>query len=237
MTTRAQTLMMNNYALLMEEVKQRIGWLNAILSGKIELPNAALQEFGFLQLRIICELIALACLTAHEDIPATRTKRLLEEWNATNILKRLEQLHPDFYPKPVSIRDIGPGRKHFDDITSGFLSKAELISLYARCSDLIHRGSVSKLLIPKSPWPLDKTEMTNWAQKIATLLRDHFIGHLGGETYLLCKMDNPINFNRVQVAFAGPVAQGETPPQPPPPPGSTILPGLHPSKPWKPGKR
>jgi hypothetical protein len=59
MTAKARLLMMNNYATLMEEAKQRIGWLNVLLSGKIPLPNAATQEFGFLQLRIICELIAL----------------------------------------------------------------------------------------------------------------------------------------------------------------------------------
>jgi hypothetical protein len=146
-------------------------------------------------------------------------------------------LHPDFYPKPVLVREIGPGRKHFDDVTAGFLSKGELISLYGRCSDLIHRGSISKLLIPESPWPLDNTEMTSWALKIATLLRDHVIGHLGGETYLLCKMHNPSDFNRVQVAFADAVAQGETPPQPAPLPRKVILPGLHPSKPWNQTKR
>jgi len=221
----------------MEEAKQRISWLNIVLAGKTGFPNVAVQEFGFLQLRILCELIALACLTAHGDLPDAKEKTLREEWNATKILKRLERLHSDFYPKPVSMRELGPGRKHFDDITSGFLSKADLISLYGRASDLIHRGSVAKLLTPKSPWPTDTTEITGWGQKICVLLSHHHIGHLGGETYLLCILENPSDFNRVQVSFAE--AQPTTP-EPLPQSNDrdkTILPGLHPSKPWKSGKR
>jgi hypothetical protein len=74
--------------------------------------------------------------------------------------------------------------------------------------------------------------MTSWANKIATLLSDHFIGHLGGETYIICKMENPNDFNRVQVSFAAPAAQDEISPQPQSPAPKVILPGLHPSKPW-----
>lgn len=229
MDHQAQLVMLDNYRLLMEETKQRIGWLNLILAGKLPLPNTALQEFGFLQLRIICELVALACLTAHGDLPAAREKRLHEEWNATQILKRLERLHHDFYPRPVISRTVAPGHTHFDDVTSDFLSKNELISLYVRSSELIHRGSVAKLLIPKSPWPLDNTELTGWGQKAATLLREHVIGRVGGDTYLLCKMANPEDSNRVQVAFAEAPSVTEQSPRPP-----TMLPGLHPSMPWNP---
>jgi hypothetical protein len=229
MDLQTRLVMLDNYRLLMEETKQRIGWLNLILAGKISLPNTALQEFGFLQLRIICELIALACLTAHGDLPAAREKRLREEWNATQILKRLEILHHDFYPRPVSSRRIARGHTHFDDVTSDFLSKKELVSLYVRSSELIHRGSIAKLLIPKSPWPRDNAELTSWGQKTVTLLREHVIGRVGGDTYLICKLANPDESNQVQVAFAEAPAEVEQSPRPP-----TMLPGLHPSMPWSP---
>jgi hypothetical protein len=233
MTTKAQLLMMNNYALLMEEAKERIGWLNILLSGTVNLPNIAIQEFGFLQLRILCELIALGCLTAHGDLPEVKGKALHEEWNATTILKRLQRLHPDFYPRPISVREIAPGQKELDDVTSGFLSKAELISLYGRSGDLLHRGSVSKLLIQKSPWPLDNSEITEWGHKIAKLLAHHAIGHHGGETYIICMMQNPDDFNRVQVMFADSRPEAhEQLSRSASRAEKTILPGLHPSKPW-----
>jgi hypothetical protein len=136
-------------------------------------------------------------------------------------------LHADFYPKPMITRQVAPGHTHLYDVTSGFLSKSELISLYGRSSELIHRGSISKLLTPKSPWPPDNKEMTSWGEKIATLLREHVIGRFGGDTYLLCKMANPDNSNRVQVAFAEAPSANESLPRPP-----TRLPGLHPSMPW-----
>jgi hypothetical protein len=237
MPTESQVSMMNNYALLMEEAKQRIDWLNILLSGNTGLPNTAIQEFGFLQLRILCELIALGCLTAHGDLAETKAKSFRDEWNATNILNRLQRLHAEFYPHPVSVRELGPGRKHLDEITSGHLSKSELISLYGRSSDLIHRGSVSKLLTPTPPWPPDNSELLQWGQKIVTLLSHHHIGHLGGATHMICLLKNQSDSNRVQVTFAealSPEAAAALPPLPHP--GPIVLPGLHPSKPWKPGK-
>lgn len=166
MIAATQNQIISNYAALMEEVKERISWLNVLLSGGLgSLPNPALQEFGFLQLRIICELIALSCLTAHGEIPETKGKRLQEEWNATNILKRLEHLHSDFYPKPINIVTNGPGDKHIEFIDSGFLTKADLISLYGRAGDLLHRGSIAKLLQPASPWPPNMDEIREWGQK------------------------------------------------------------------------
>ena len=231
MATKAQIQIIENYKALMEETKQRISWLNAIIAGKISLPNPAIQEFGFLQLRIMCELIALACLTAHGELPEVRSKRMRDEWNATNILKRLEQLHPEFYPLPVQVTDTGAGRKHMDVIKSGYLTKEELISLYARSSDLVHRGSISKLLLPDPPWPSDTDEIGDWGKKIASLLSDHLIGHHGGASYLICKMQNPNDFNRAQVALAQTMTEDE-PQTAPEPLQATILPGLHPSKPW-----
>ncbi|OKO78074.1 hypothetical protein [Bradyrhizobium sp. NAS96.2] len=200
--SRSQQQMIDNYSALMDEVKERIEWLNVLLAGSIKLPNPALQEFGFLQLRILCELIALACLTAHGEIPEVKGKRLHEEWNATNILKRLEHLHSDFYPKPITVTNPMPGHAHIDFVISGFLTKTDLISLYGRSGDLLHRGSVSKLLEPTLPWPPDMQEITEWGHKIVNLLRDHSIGHLGGQSHILCKLSNPQDFGKVQVAFA-----------------------------------
>ncbi|MBR0925737.1 hypothetical protein JQ561_03890 [Bradyrhizobium diazoefficiens] len=230
MKDKSQQQMLNNYRLLMEEVKQRTAWLNFLLDGKLELPNPAIQEFGFLQLRIICELIALGCLTAHGDLPEVNSRRLQDEWNATNILKRLEHLHPDFYPKPIVVTTLAPGRKHVDFVGSGFLARPELVSLYGRSSNLIHRGSVSKLLQPKSPCSSDLHEIEEWTLKIMNLLRHHTIGHHGGQSHMFCLMENPHEGNCVQVAFA--TALDGTSTEDPPSTTGTILPGLHPSKPW-----
>jgi len=136
---------------------------------------------------MLCELVALACLTAHGEITEAKAKSLQEEWNATSILKRLERLHVDFYPTPVAVNDEGPGRKHITPKNTDSLTKAELPILYGRCADLVHRGSIARLLKMKGPhWPTDTTEIIKWGQKLSNLLSEHWIGHLGGEKRKNC---------------------------------------------------
>jgi hypothetical protein len=229
MRPEIQNRMILNYRLLMEEVKNRIAVLNILLAGKTGLPNPALQEMGFLQLRMLCELVALACLTAHGEIPEAKAKSLQDEWNATAILKRLERLHADFYPTPIAVKDEGPGRKHITPKNTDSLTKAELPILYGRCADLLHRGSIARLLkLDRPHWPTDTAEIIKWGQKLSNLLSEHWIGHLGGETHLLCLLESEQGVN---VAFLAGMPD-EQPVQTPSHQGPVLLPGLHPSKPW-----
>ncbi len=59
---------MSLYANLMEEAKIRIDALNMGLNGSVVVPGQIIREFYFLQLRMLCELIALGCLVTHGDI-------------------------------------------------------------------------------------------------------------------------------------------------------------------------
>ena len=59
------------YAAIMEEIKFRIAAIEGLHSGKINIHSALINEMSFLQLRMICELIALGCLVAHGDIEET----------------------------------------------------------------------------------------------------------------------------------------------------------------------
>jgi hypothetical protein len=57
------------YARLMEEIKRRTEVIREVLNNTITMPEMAAFEFCYLQLRKICEVFALACLSA-------RTRRL-----------------------------------------------------------------------------------------------------------------------------------------------------------------
>jgi hypothetical protein len=93
-----------SYCNLMEELKARHAIIRSILEearhGRFALSPYILGELCFLQLRMICELIALGCLLIHGDIPATRTNRMQKAYGADWIIGRLEELHPSFYPLP-----------------------------------------------------------------------------------------------------------------------------------------
>jgi hypothetical protein len=101
MITKDQQNAMNLYGGMMEEAKMRIDSIEYAVSGLLKFHPVIIREFAYLQLRMLCELIALGCLVAHGDIPATKSKTLSKAWNAEDIINTLENLHPDFYPHPV----------------------------------------------------------------------------------------------------------------------------------------
>src|ERR1700689_5024190 len=89
----------------MHEIKQRTVIIGDACLGKYApslLPVAAL-ELCYLQLRMICELIALSSLLAHGDIEAVSTRKTLTRYEADWILDRLFAIHPDFYPQPIRL--------------------------------------------------------------------------------------------------------------------------------------
>src|SRR6266849_4649017 len=79
----------------------------------------------------------------------TKGPALQKNYHAGDIVKRLEKLNPNFYPvprKPV----FSPGRVHLEDYDREYLTKEELLTLYGRSGDVLHRGSLQRLLNPKN---------------------------------------------------------------------------------------
>ena len=85
------------YTAIMEEAKFRALSINTLTVPGLALPVPLLRELGvFLLLRMLCELIALGCLVAHGDIKETKSATFQKAYNAGDIVKRLEKLHPTF---------------------------------------------------------------------------------------------------------------------------------------------
>jgi hypothetical protein len=122
---------------------------------------------------MICELIALGCLAAHGDIPATRSGKMQKAYEPNKILTELEKLHPDFYPIPgKQVLSSRGAPIEVLPIKSGFLTKNDLLSLWAKCGDKLHRGSMKNV---DRPFVVDFNEIAVWDQKILTLLGHHQI--------------------------------------------------------------
>src|SRR5205823_2168695 len=128
-----------------EEAKLRLNSIDMALGGVSILPHQLVREFCFLQLRMLCELIALGCLTAHGDIEATT--KLRNEWSADKIIDRLDSLHPQFYPLPVqqTLLEVPIRHWHLDPVSNGSITKAELLTLNGKSGNTLHRGSMKKL--------------------------------------------------------------------------------------------
>jgi len=198
------------YSLLMKEVKIRVLGIEAALSGQIVVTGWMIREFCYLQLRMICELIALGCLVAHGDIKATQAGKLPKAYAADRIFTLLGKLYATFYPTPLRFVSMNPhasgtGRIHnYEPIKTGFLTKAELVSLNHRASDFLHRGTMAKLL---SPEPIDEgfPDVLTWVNKIQALLSTHSLSLLDGSLFV-CRMSNAED-NEVHVSLMSPAIQ------------------------------
>jgi hypothetical protein len=161
------------YCNLMAEIKDRIAVIRFVYERRTTLPDFAAFELCYLQLRMICETIALACLAAHGDIPATREGKLPKTHSADWILGALERLHPQFYPVPGR-QLLGPGGRPIaiDKITDEYLTKADLLALYGECHAILHRGAMRTVAVHRKP---DFEKINSHCFKITNLLSHHQI--------------------------------------------------------------
>jgi len=160
------------YASIMTEVKFRVDFILSTLNGTWAMARVAAFEFCYLQLRKICELIALACVVAHGDI----ARNVRREYHAGVIMSRLGALRPDFYPVPSTQRlDQTTGQPvEIIKVEDGFLSKEDLLQLYGECGRFLHRNSVKRVRDGFKP-DLDFERVRLWVDKIIALLSQHSI--------------------------------------------------------------
>jgi hypothetical protein len=199
MPTQKQIAASVLYANLMEEVKIRISAIDAGTSGLVRLQAPFIREFCFLQIRMICELIALGCLAAHGDI--TTSTKLRKEWAADKIMEELEKLHPEFFPRAMR-QGRDADNHHTMEPVDGTLTKPQLLKLYHECGEVLHRGSIKKLLKANIPIQVNFPEITARAQKLNDLLEVHIVSMLGGDMHFICVLRNASDGMKVQVAIA-----------------------------------
>ena len=201
MPTQADEDAAGQYTLIMEEAKLRARSMNTLTGSGLGLPVPLLRECCFLQLRILCELIALGCLVAHGDIAEAKSTTLQKTWHAGELIKALEKLHPNFYPSPRKLV-FNPGHVHLEDYDREFLTKDDLLTLYGKCGDALHRGGLRKLLDPKNQPPADFRDIQDWRQRILNLLDVHLISRVGGDFHFLVALAAPQVGGKVLVSIA-----------------------------------
>jgi hypothetical protein len=96
MGTKDKEAVLTLYSRLMDELKQRSMLLGQLASGTLNFAIIPNFELCQLQIRLICEIFALACLTAHGDIPDVKSAMMQKEYNAEKIIGKLGRLHPNF---------------------------------------------------------------------------------------------------------------------------------------------
>lgn len=173
---------MTLYANLMEEARYRVEAMNDALSGRLKLPDMILEEFIYLQLRLLCEIIALGCLIAAGNFTQAQLTKLRDEYDADTIIKSLAPLSDTFFPDPIRIevRPPSPGNPkgsvHISKAPDGsFLTKDKLLSLYGRTGNYLHRGRLKRLQSRPPYTAVNLASATADARKMLGLIDQHRI--------------------------------------------------------------
>lgn len=185
------------YPVIMEEIKLRVNLLTAIRTNQItELPEGALFELAYLQLRYICEMIGCACLCAHGDLPATKRPDIQALYKPGQIFAKLEELNPDFFPRAGKIiRDDKGSILGLQPALIQPLTKEDLKTLYDKeCNEVLHWGSLKK---PRFAQKRDFKRVDEWEQRIVELLNVHFIRLAVPKKHLWVRMSSIENDGKV----------------------------------------
>ncbi len=185
-----ETLRPVMYCNCMEEVKSRVSVILGVAEGRVTIGREDFDaELVCVQLRKILELIAFASLTANKERYAEAHADFQSHWNAKRLLLNLERLHPHFYPKPVQFdRQDEKGIKHFADVTEGYLTRDEFVTLYQKCSEVLHA---------RNPFRSDPRvinfdrSIKEWVDRIQKLLAVHYMRLAGSEKLWVVVMQHP----------------------------------------------
>jgi hypothetical protein len=179
------------YRNLLVEIKYRIEVIDQVLDKNINMRQRQkiAKELCFLQLRMICEIIAIGCLVVHGSISSLRSD-LYKSYKADWIIKELEKIHPKFYPVSLEVKDDEEGgMATWVHRTGGYLTRAELSQLWGKhAGKNLHRGYAKNIL--QKERPIDFAEIKKWRDKIVILLTKHIIPS-SDEQHVCCfLMDN-----------------------------------------------
>lgn len=176
------------YANIMLEVKHRLKAIKTANETKTGLVHPITRELCFLQLRMICELIALGCLIAHGDLPETKTKKLMSADYPGKIFPDLERINPDFFPRPVRYDHTFPIPMIAPVASNDHLTRKELIDFHHKSGSALHRGSLESFEDLSHSLARDLPLLSEMTNKIFRLLNMHAFKIKGGKVYL-CVME------------------------------------------------
>jgi hypothetical protein len=182
------------YLDLMSEIKLRIQVIDRSWHRELAEPMFVHDffaiEFAIHQLRMICELVALACLAAHDGVAETRSKVFKKAYSASRIFHDLEKLQPDFYPEPVeAVRDEKLGTIDYRHRTDDVMTKSDLEKLYEYCNEQLHRARFKDVLSGNHR-VYDAAYIRDSAIRIARLLDMHIIKVAAPERLIIVTMHN-----------------------------------------------
>ena len=193
----AESLDINQYCGLMEEVKAKIEAINQL----IDVPGLTIRtrvESVCLQLRMLLELIVFSSLVSNKDVWRKSQKELQSSQDISKKLRELRSLHPDFYPKPVTL-DAAPSGEEPPDRTEDFLTEGELTKVYGMLGNILHAENP---MGKETDYRFFIGAVPDWLSLVQNLLECHkvYLYHRPEEFYLI-KMFGDVDGKLIAIRF------------------------------------
>ncbi len=170
-----QTQLLRRYLRNMQIIKWRIKAIKDIRTNRCYTTYMSTNiEFCALQIRKILELVAFSALISDVDVYREKLNNIEGMWNARLILRDIECIHPNFYPRPI---DVSPNDKfRWNDKSLSYLTKEQFIIIYKKCGKILHEDSVFKDdKNMNSTYQVVGTELNTWVELIMNLLDTHIV--------------------------------------------------------------
>jgi hypothetical protein len=176
------------YVTCMEEIKQRGTAIIQIIAKETTTTFPATNiEFCCLQIRKILELIALASISANKEEYVRQHANFLKHYRAKDILKCVEKVNPNFYPKPFYPR---PDPDHNE--IQGYLNRQDFENVYDACKTVLHASNPYGATID---YAQVERQIPEWMGKIKILLKHHYVHLIHKNQQLWVIMKSPQNGN------------------------------------------
>ena len=159
------------YLHCMAEIKERLRVIEKVSNEDIQILFA--KEICYLELRFICELIAIACLTAQGDFKTQRA--FTEEYSPPKIFSALKAIYPQFFPKDAEVIS-QPGHHHVESGQKlGAYGESDIVSLWNEAGSHLHRASVNHYLKKTFASTPDLSSVAAHVCGIVRLLESHIL--------------------------------------------------------------
>jgi len=163
------------YIKVMMEVKQRLAIIHTI--DAVDVDPIIPIEICYLQLRHICELIAIACLTAQGDF--STYKEFKDSYDVSRVFRSLEKINPTFFPEPFMLTRnesyVEIKRNSFPD----FITRDELEKLWGVTGNYLHRLTMRSFMKKKLNVIKENSIILEYSKRIKLLLNRHKIFVIG----------------------------------------------------------
>ncbi len=137
---------LKKYLQLMHEIRKREEVIIGLHEGTSNVRYLIVNyEVIFFQLRKILEIIVKSPMLINEEEYRNVANNPENDWRIRDIIKKLEIINPNFYPKSIEIIKLDNQPDEFKTREDGFLTKDELCDAYDYCNTYLHSHNPLKI--------------------------------------------------------------------------------------------